>query len=75
MSWAIGLAYIFISLFTFLTVHPFDNEVANAVCFLLLSFLYMGSLLLAEYFEDKLEKRIAVLEKKLKDIEKGGEAE
>lgn len=72
MCWAIGLASIFISLFTVLAIHPFESEVVNAICFPLLSFLYMGSLLLAEHIEDKREKRIADLEKKLKDIEKGG---
>lgn len=72
MCWIIGLATIAISLFVTLTFHPLENEVANAIIFPLLSLTYMGLLRFAEYREDKLEKRIRTLEKKLEDKKKGG---
>lgn len=75
MGWAIGFASMMVSLFMVLAIHPFEGEVINAICFLTLSLLYSGSLLLAEHFENKLEERIEVLEKKLKDREKGGAEE
>jgi hypothetical protein len=67
-----GLVSMVISIFAVLTFHPLGNEVANAIIFPLLSLTYMALLLFAEHHEDKLEKRIKTLEKKLEDKEKGG---
>ena len=67
-----GLVSIVMSWFAVLTFHPFENEITNAVCFPLLSIICMLLLLFAEYHENKLEKRIEELEKKLDDKKKGG---
>lgn len=72
MGWIMGLASVAISLFITFTFHPFENEVANVICFPLLSLIYMTLLVFAEHQEDKLERRIKTLEKKLEDKEKGG---
>lgn len=72
MCWIMALVSMIISLFVVLIFHPFENEVANAICFPLLSFIYMALLCFAEHCENKLEKRIRTLEKKLEDKEKGG---
>ena len=73
MCWIMGLVSVVISLFAVLTVHPFGNEVANFICFMLLGLIYMVLLCFAEHHEDKLENRIRTLEKKLEDKEKCGE--
>ena len=70
MSYLFGLVSMVISLFITLTFHPFSNEVINAICFPFLSILYAVLLVIAQHYEDKLEKRIKTLEKKLEDIEK-----
>ena len=72
MCWIMGLVSIVISWSAVLAFHPFENEVANAVCFPLLNFIYVALLLFAEHCENKLEKRIEELEKKLDDKKKGG---
>jgi hypothetical protein len=68
-----GLVSMVVSLFAVLAFHPFGNEVANAIIFPLLSLTYMALLCFAEHHENKLEKRIETLEKKLENKEKGGE--
>ena len=72
MSWVLGLVSIIMSLFITLAFHPFETEWLNAIIFPSLSLTYMALLMLAEHLEDRLEKRIKDLEKKLEDKEKGG---
>mgnify|MGYP003304105899 CR=1 FL=1 len=72
MCWVLGLVSVTISLFMTLTFHPFETEWLNAIIFPFLSLTYMALLTLAEHLEDKLEKRIKDIEKKLEDKEKGG---
>lgn len=73
MGWIMGLASMAMSLLAALAFHPLENEVANAIIFPLLNLTYIALLYFAEHFEDKLEKRIETLEKKLENKEKGGE--
>ena len=73
MSWSIGLASVMMSLFTVLTIHPFENEVVNGICFPALSVVYAILLCIAVDREEKINERIRTLEKKLEDKEKGGE--
>lgn len=72
MCWIMALVSLTISLFVTLIFHPLGNEAANAICFPLLSLIYVALLCFADYHEDKLENRIKTLEKKLEDKEKGG---
>ena len=72
MAWLIGLASVMISLCTALTVHPFQNEIVNLICFPLIGLVYSILLCIAQDIEDKLKKRIEDLEKKVEDIQKGG---
>ena len=73
MSWILGLASIIVALFIGLAYHPFETEWLSAIIFPLLSIAYMSLLTLAGHLEDRLERRIKDLEKKLEDKEKGGE--
>lgn len=73
MSWLIGVAAVLISFFSALAFHPFENEAINEVCFPALGFVYALMLGIASDIEDKLNRRIKALEKKLEDKEKGGE--
>lgn len=66
----IGIASMMMSLFIVLTVHPFQNETVNLICFPLAGIVYSILLCIAEDIEDKLEKRIEELEKKVEDIQK-----
>jgi c-di-AMP phosphodiesterase-like protein len=72
MSWVLGLVSMIVSIFTALTFHPFETWWLNAICFTFLQLVYIALLFLAEHRENRLEKRIEELEKKLKDKEKGG---
>lgn len=69
MSYLLGLVSMVMSLFSTLAFHPFSNEVINAICFPFLSILYAVLLCVAQHYEDKLEKRIETLEKKLEEEE------
>lgn len=69
MSCFLGFASITVSVYCVLAFHGVENE----ICFPLLSTLYLVFTFIAGHFEDKLEKRIKGLEKKLEDKEKGGE--
>lgn len=73
MSWILGLASMIVSLFIGLAFHPFETEWLNAIGLPLLSIAYMSLLTLAAHLEDRLERRIKDLEKKLEYKEKGGE--
>ena len=66
MTYLIGTASLAISLYVTLIFHQFDSDIATAICSIGLSLIYFGVLCLASNFEDKLEKRIKMLEEKLK---------
>lgn len=72
MCWILGLVSVTMSFFITLAFHPFETEWLNAIIFPFLSLTYMFLSMLAEHCENKLEKRIKDLEKKLEDKEKGG---
>lgn len=69
MAWLIGFASILISLYSTLMLHPFENEAANAVCFILLAVTFNVLLCIAGDKEENLKSRIEALEEKLKDKE------
>lgn len=71
MGWVLGMVSIITSLFITVLFHPFETEWLNVIIFPLLSFAQMALLTFAEHLEDRLEKRITDLEKKLEDKEKG----
>ena len=73
MGWVLGMVSIIVSLFITLSFHPFETEWLNAIIFPFLSLTYMALLMFSEHLEDRFEKRITDLEKKLEDKEKGGE--
>ena len=67
MTSLIGTASLAISLFAILIIHPFESDVAMAICSIGLSLIYSTTLCVACHIEDKLVKRIKALEDKLKD--------
>ena len=69
MAFLIGLASIAISCYIALTIHPFESDVANIICFVGLSFLSTILLCIASDHEDKMNERIKALENKLKNKE------
>ena len=69
MSWLIGFASILISLYSVLMLHPFDSDVANTICFILLGITFSAILCIAADKEEKLKSRIKALEDKLNDKE------
>lgn len=73
MAWLIGLASMMISLFIVLTFHPFQNEIVYLIFVPLIAAVYCILLRIAAGIEDKIEKRIKELEKKVEDIQKGEE--
>jgi hypothetical protein len=50
-------------------LHPFENEIANGVCFILLAVTFNILLCIAEDKEEKLKSRIKKLEDKLDNKE------
>lgn len=68
MSWLIGTASVMMSLFIVIAISPFGSEV-NPIFLPLLILTYMGLIYTAECLEYKLEKRIDILEKKIKELE------
>jgi predicted membrane channel-forming protein YqfA (hemolysin III family) len=53
--------------------HPFENDATNASLSVTLTLLFWVMVALGDWYEGKIEKRIKNLEKKLEDMEKGGE--
>ena len=75
MSWILGLASICMSVYAVLYFHPLENETINGIIFPLLSIIYVILLSASAFHEEKTNKRIEILEKKLSDKEKDGEQE
>ena len=73
MSYIMGFLSMIASAYMVLIFHPFENGVTNAIFSLILTILYWGVVALGYWYEGKIEKRIKNLEKKLEDMEKGGE--
>ena len=71
MSYILGLCSWITAAFVFLTVYPFENEIANAVCFPCLSLMSLVLISVASCMEDKLERRIKALEDKLECKKEG----
>ena len=69
MSWLIGFASILISLYSVLMLHPFDSDVANTICFIVLGTTFSVLLSIAADKEEALKSRIKALEDKLNDKE------
>lgn len=74
MSWTTGLISAVMSILVAFIFHPIENEVAKIIVISLSATVYLAMLWIEDYHEDKLEKRIRTLEKKLEDKEKGGES-
>ena len=73
MSWIMGLAFICMSAYyALLCFHPFENETINGIIFILLGVVYAILLCVSSVYEEKTNKRIEALEKRLSDKEKGG---
>ena len=72
MSWIISLASIIMFVYMALTLHPFENETVNIIIFPLLTIIYVILLCISDAREEKINKRIEMLEKKLSDKEKEG---
>lgn len=70
MSWLIAFGSMCMLLLAMHTEHPMENETLSMVVNILLSVAHTISLCIASEFEDKLKRRIEVLEKKLEDIER-----
>ena len=75
MSSITGFMSIMVSLYTVLIFHPLENDVANVICSLILFITYWAMMMLGDFYEGKFDKRIKKLEKKLEDMEKGGESD
>lgn len=73
MSWILGLASMCISVYATLCFHPFENETINETIFPLLVIVYAILLGVSSIYEEKTNKRIEMLEKKLSDKEKDGD--
>ena len=73
MSWLIGYASLMASLYIMLIFHPIENNTIQVICCVILLTVYPILLVIAENCEDKMEKRITALEKKLDNIKKGDE--
>ena len=70
MTWLIGLASVVASVYTYLTMHPFESSIANTLCSIGLSVVFMVLLCVASDIEEKFEKRIKKLEDKLEQNSK-----
>lgn len=69
MSWLIGFASILISLYSVLMLHPFNSDIANVICFIVLGITFSVILCIADSKEEELKSRIEALEDKLKNKE------
>lgn len=69
MTYLIGMASMAMSLFITLIIHPFESDVAMAICSVGLSVTHSVLLCVSSNIEDKLDKRIKALEDKLKNEE------
>lgn len=73
MSWIMSLASICMSAYAVLIFHPFENETINRIVLPLLIIVYTILLCISDTHEEKTNKRIEMLEKRLDDKEKDGE--
>lgn len=73
MSWLICCASIMATGYFMLILHPLENNTVQTICCVILLATYPILLVIADNREDKMEKRIVTLEKKLDDIKKGDE--
>ena len=69
MVWIIGVASCLISLYSVLTLHPFESDVANIICFTVLGVTFNILLAIANSHYEDLKSRIDALEEKLNDKE------
>ena len=67
MSYFIGLASVFMSLFVTLTLYPLENNTIMTICMIALPILFMVMLAFAGSVEEKLELRIKALEDKVEN--------
>lgn len=72
MSWLIGGASMTGAFYMMLIFHPIENNAIQAICCVALILTYSILLTIAGIREDKINNRIAALEKKIDDIKKGG---
>lgn len=70
MTWLIGLASIVASAYIYLAMNPFESNIANVLCCVGLSAVFMFLLCKASDIEEKFEKRIKKLEYKLEQNSK-----
>ena len=73
MSSIMAFLSMIVSAYMTFVFHPFENGAMNATLRVTLTLLFWVMVALGDWCEGKIEKRIKNLEKKLEDMEKGGE--